>query len=109
MTSNKIFAFLGLLVAMTAQATENSITIEHQDVPLNYLYSHNAKSYHGYTLAKNKEGKCFIFTAALEDDKVNDYRWGDIKFLGKYKPEDLVIEPSIKECKNRKDVFSMKG
>lgn len=78
---------------------------------LNYVYSYNAKGYHGYKIAKNKngDGDCFKFTAALDDEKLVDYSWGDRKLLGKYSLEELIIEPSTKDCKNVKELFKEKS
>jgi hypothetical protein len=78
---------------------------EEEKKPLNYFFSHDAKAYHGYTVAKKKDGECFIYTAALSDTLSKNYQWSDKKLIGKYSPSDLEVEPKINECKNVKDLF----
>lgn len=72
---------------------------------LNYFFSHDAKAYHGYTIAKKKDGEGFVYTAALSEVESKEYQWSDKKLIGKYVPSELEIEPKITECKNVKDLF----
>ncbi len=104
-----IGSLLGSFFSLNVLANQYQFNVYDNHQPLNYVYSYNAKSYHGYKIAKNKNGYCFKFTAALDDEKLVSYSWEDKKFLGKYSLEDLVIEPSIKECKNIKELFKEKS